>query len=221
MDQREIKVAALMTAPRYEAVWARNHIERALHKSGIPLTVSGGVFYGQCMQLMMEEAIDNGVEYILTVDFDSVFTEKHVSRLLSIAVHQEHIDAVAAIQPKRGEGTPLASNGRAETIEWSGDPIQVKSAHFGLTVIDAKKLADMAKPWFWGSPNHEGRWDEGKVDDDVSFWARWEHAGNSLYIDPGCRLGHLEEVVTIFDSEMKLKRLYPADWDDYKACSVD
>ena len=40
-------------------------------------------------------------------------------------------------------------------------------------------------------------------------------AGNTLYSDPGCRIGHLEEMITVFDSEMKLTRVYPKEWEDF------
>ena len=43
---KELKVTALLTAPRHEIVFARNYIEIALRHAGVPLAVSGGVFYG-------------------------------------------------------------------------------------------------------------------------------------------------------------------------------
>ena len=45
MVQTTKKVAAIMTAARYENTYCRNYIEIALKELGIPLTVSGGVFY--------------------------------------------------------------------------------------------------------------------------------------------------------------------------------
>ena len=74
--QEQVNICALMTAGRYENTWCRNNMEYSFRKLGIPLIVSGGVYYGQCMQIMMEDAIRAGVEYILTVDGDSVFTPK-------------------------------------------------------------------------------------------------------------------------------------------------
>jgi hypothetical protein len=221
MQEKTVKIAALMTAPRYECVWARSNIERTLQQCKIPLAISGGVFYGQCMQRMFNDVMTKNADFILTVDFDSVFTVQHVNRLVSYAVHREDIDAITAVQPKRGSGTILATRGKEEDIIWDGEnPIQVKSAHFGLTVIRVDALRKIEKPYFWGKPNEDGEWDGSKIDDDVWFWKQWEKAGNSLYIDPGSRLGHLEEVVTIFDEEMKLKHIYPNDWEDYSARST-
>lgn len=207
-----VTVSALMTAPRYECVAARNRIEKAMRETGIPLTISGGVYYGQCMQTMLEDVVSKGVQYALTVDFDSIFLAKHVHRLLSVIVHTE-ADAVAAIQPKRGHGSVLASKGEATKVEWTGKPIEVHSAHFGLTVIDLKKLANVPKPWFQGHPGADGSYGDDRTDADVFFWQRWREAGNSIYIDPGCRLGHLEELVTYFDRQMKLQHVYINDWE--------
>src|SRR5690606_14401052 len=168
------------------AVYARNFIEMAMKSLQIPLTVSSGVYYGQCMQIMLEDLARKGVDYALTIDFDSMFTAGHVQRLLNIIAGNEQIDAITAIQPKRGCGTVLASmgNDKAMSVEWDGKPIKVTSAHFGLTVIALKKLEAVNKPWFHAQPDADGGWTEDKIDDDVWFWRQWAAAGNSVYIDP-------------------------------------
>lgn len=220
-NEKSVKISALMTAPRYEPVYARNFIEMALKATGIPLIVSGGVYYGQCMQIMLEDLVAKEIDYALTIDFDSMFTAAHIQRLLSIIASNDHIDAITAIQPKRGSGTVLAAMDKETTLEWDGLPVKVTSAHFGLTVIDIKKLAGLPKPWFVSKPDANGSWGEEKLDDDVWFWKQWEDAGNSIYIDPGCRLGHLEEMVTVYDEQMQLQHLYPKDWSECRASTVD
>lgn len=218
----EVTVSAVMTAPRHEIVWVRNVIEKAIRDIGIPLNISGGVFYGQCMQIMLQELVDKGVDYAITIDFDSVFTADDVRRLMSIIVQQPEVDAITAIQPKRGCGDILGARfGGDRSVTWDGKPIKVDSAHFGLTVIDLKKLASVPKPWFHHKPNADGEWTGEKTDDDVWFWRQWNEAGNSIYIDPGVRLGHLEEMVTIFDEQMKLTHIYPKKWSEQYASQVD
>lgn len=212
---KNIKIVAFMTAPRYENTWARNYIEIALRRSGIPLAVSGGVFYGQCMQMMMEQAINDGADVGLTVDFDSVFTKDHIDLLLSKLVFDDKIDAVCAMQCRRGGRTPLASCGEQKQVETDGQPMQVKTAHFGLTAIDLHKLKNVPKPWFWSQPAPDGTWTDAKTDDDIWFWRQWEKAGNSIYMDTNCQIGHLEEVVTHFvevDGKYEQTHTYPSDW---------
>lgn len=222
MEQgKSIRVAALMTAPRYEPVFARNFIEIAMKATGIPLTISGGVYYGQCMQIMMQSLLKQEVDYVLTVDFDSMFTPGHIQRLLNIIANNDHIDAITAIQPKRGCGTVLAALDQETSLEWDGKPIKVKSAHFGLTVISVKKLETLPRPWFWSQPDKDGDWTDDKIDDDVWFWKIWGEAGNSIYVDPGCRLGHLEEMVTVYDEKMQRQHLYPKYWSEIRESTVD
>jgi len=220
-NSKSVRVAALMTAPRYEAVYARNFIEVAMKGLGIPLTVSGGVYYGQCMQLMLEDLVRQEVDYALTIDFDSMFTPEHVQRLLNIIASNDYIDAITAVQPKRGCGTVLAALEKQTSVEWDGRPIQVKSAHFGLTVINVKKLAALPKPWFMSQPDSNGSWTDDKIDDDVWFWKQWGEAGNTIFVDPGCRLGHLEEMVTVYSPTMELQHLYPKQWSECRASTVD
>lgn len=213
MDQF-VTASAVMTAPRYESVYARNQIEKALRSVGVPLTISGGVYYGQCMETMLEQLVDLGnVDYAITVDFDSIFEARDVSRLLSLMAQEPQIDAIAAVQPKRGFGTIMATNGETESLVYTGKPIKVRSAHFGLTVLDLDKLQHVPKPWFCAKPDEYGGWGESRTDADVSFWRSWEGAGNSLYIDPGTRLGHLEEMISMFDENMQLVHLYPKEWE--------
>ena len=183
----EVRVGAVMTAPRYESVWARGCIEKAFAALRIPFNVSGGPFYGQCMQNAFESAVENGLQYLIAVDFDSIFMADHVQRLLSIIVQEDQIDAIAATQPMRGNGRMMSSHGtgEAETVEWTGYPIKVKFAHFGLTILDVSKFEAVPKPWFASQPNDHGRWQGKKIDDDTWFWHQWDAAGNSLFVDPG------------------------------------
>lgn len=216
MADKYVSVAALMTAPRHEIVWARTQIERALNTLRIPLRVSGGVFYGQCMQRMLSDLVNKDVDYALTVDFDSVFVAADVQRLLDVIASDPDIDAVAALQPKRGNGAVLGTRGQQESFLSDGSPFQVATAHFGLTVIDLAKLRQVEKPWFCTVPDEQGEYSASKIDDDVFFWRRWTAEGNTIWIDPSCRLGHLEEMVTMFDETGQLKHYYPREWVEMK-----
>ena len=216
---KRIKAAAIMTAARYECTAARNYIEIALKRLGIPLTVSGGVFYGQCMQKMLEQLVATDCEYAITIDGDTLFTAPQLQRLLSIISQEEQIDAITGIQVRRNKLTMLGTvhGGKKvdddfQQVDWNGYPLKARTAHFGLTVIDLQKLRSVAKPWFCATPNAKGEWEDDKIDDDVHFWLQWEKAGNSIYIDPGVRLGHLEEMIAVFDENMQPQHMYVNDW---------
>ena len=210
---QQVKVCALMTAARYENTWCRNQIEFALRSLGIPFTVSGGVYYGQCMQKMLESAIEQGIEYAVTVDGDSVFKPEQLQRLISIAVQESHtIDAITAMQVRRGAKTLLGTIAGKLSAEWDGYPIKVDTAHFGLTVINLAKLEATPKPWFFCKPDANGQWGDGRVDSDVWFWHQWKDAGNTIYIDPETRIGHVEEMIVLHNDDLEVEHIYPADW---------
>ena len=210
--EKDVKVSAVMTCGRYEAVFARNMIEKALRSLGIGLVTSQGVFYGQCMQRMFEDVQRIGADIILTIDGDSVFTADHVKRLLNIMVQEDKIDALASLQLRRGKADVLGFHKDKTSIEWSGYPVEVTSAHFGLTAIRVDKLPAVKKPWFFSQPDENGEWETDRMDDDIWFWNQWKEAGNSLYLDAGCRIGHLEEMVASFDENLNPIHVYPGDW---------
>jgi hypothetical protein len=208
----QVRVKALMTAPRYENTWCRNQIEVVMKHMKIPLEVSLGVYYGQCMQMMMEAAVDT-TDYIVTVDGDTCFKPSQLQRLLNIIV-QEDMDALAGMQIRRGSQAMLGArlNADSNSCRWKGYPIQVDTAHFGLTVINAKRLRLVEKPWFFCKPNDDGVWGDGKIDSDVWFWLQWQKAGLKVFIDPDCRLGHVEEMVTMYDENYEPTHFYPKEW---------
>ena len=206
------RVAGFLTGPRYCNTWAIGQIYSAFNRSGIPLNTSGGVFYGQCMQRMLTEAIEKGVEVAVTVDFDSIFEPWHIKRLLSELEANPHIDALASLQSRRGMPYPLFTMGKSESAEFEGKPLPVTTAHFGLTAIRLDRLADVPKPWFFGKPNQDGEWGEGRVDDDIWFWRQWTDAGRSIYIDSGCSIGHMEEMISHFDEDGQHRFCYLNEW---------
>lgn len=208
---QSVKVGAFMTAPRYCNTWARNIIDASLKKAGVPLVVSGGVFYGQCMQRMLEDAIEIGVEIAITVDFDSIFRAEDVKRLINVITSSPNIDALASMQSRRGNPYPLFTNG-GHVAEFHGEPIQVNTAHFGLTAIKLDRLKDIPKPWFHSKPDENGQWVENKIDDDIWFWHQWKEHERTVFVDFDCSIGHLEEVLSVFDDEGKHQFVYPNDW---------
>lgn len=219
METKAYRVAALMTAARYENTYCRNAIESALRDAKLKLAVSLGVFYGQCMQALMENAIAECCDIIVTIDSDSIFNAGHINRLLAVLCNDDSVDALASMQARRSMAYPLFTTGadKVQSVSVQADvPFRVSTAHFGLTVIKVEKLLQVAKPWFFAQPSEAGTWhkDSSKIDDDVWFWRQWAKADNTLYVDPGCCIGHMEEMVSYYDEQLNLKHVYPADWHD-------
>jgi hypothetical protein len=213
VGKESIRCAGLMTAGRYENTRARNVIDTAFRKAGIPLSVSLGVYYHQCMQNMMLDTLELDVDFIVTVDGDSFITSDQILLLLKEMVADPTLDAIAAMQAKRGESSMLAGCDGAKTVTVGIEPIRVDAAHFGLTAISAEALRRAPLPLFLPVPNEEGRWDDGRVDADIYFWKNWKKAGNTLAVHPHVRIGHMEEMVSMYDANFKLHHVYPNEWE--------
>jgi hypothetical protein len=143
-------------------------------------------------------------------------------------VHPE-ADAIAPLQSSRHLGPALFTikdeHGKnldkvnLETMLPDLRPID--SAHFGLTLINAHKLKELPRPWFMPVHDADGRWEEGRIDEDINFWIKWKAAGNTLFLANRIAIGHLELAVrwpgkdlqTILQPvrEWKETRLAPAE----------
>jgi len=202
----DVRVEAVMSVPRLGFMdnfytWAQ-----ALMPLGIRPTKVTGAFWGQCLQRVMEQFVDE-CEYILTIDYDTFFTKEDVEHLLTLAMTFQ-CDAVTGLQTKREDGRPMLTlldtmdNPPEEShsslpMEWFGAPVQqVDTAHFGCTFISTASLKRTPKPWFQGIPNDDGEWGDSRTDDDIFFWKQFKKAGNRLFVSPRVVLGHGEYMVT-------------------------
>jgi predicted SAM-dependent methyltransferase len=210
-----IRLGAYLTLPRYESVVCRSLIELALRQLKIELTTSQGVFWGQCMQRMFTKAVDDGIDWILSIDSDSLFTSEQLSLLMDTLASNPHIDALAALQCRRGCPYPLLTTGELVdglTVEVSNAPFKVTTAHFGLTLFRVDALREVPKPWFCPKPDGNGEWGDERMDDDIFFWHQWRLAGKNIYVAPQVSIGHMEETVVQFNDEMKPEHMYVQQW---------
>ncbi len=217
--EREIKICAVLSRPRYGTNTFWDCANEALAPWKIPIQSFYGVFWGQCMQTAMEQNIEKGVDWILTLDYDSMFTSQHVDMLINCLGQHPEIDAVAPLQCRRGRPLPLMvrSDGQAQM---TGGPVQAATAHFGLTLFRTESIAKMKKPWFWSTPTPGGGWGDGRLDDDIYFWHQWREAGNTLFVHTGCRIGHIEEMVSQYDEKYEQKHTYLTKWREENGFKV-
>lgn len=208
-----MKLCAVMSVPALGHNEAFSCVYQALGPLGIPVHQFTGAFWGQCMTRGLEDCQRKRIDWCLTIDYDSMFTPGNVRELIDIAASRPDIDAIAALQCRRGTLVAIGDVGGIDkTMRTDGSPIKVVSAHFGLTLIRIAALADLEKPWIHGIPDPNGGWNNGRTDDDIAFWRRWEAAGKTCYIAPSCAIGHLEQMVGCFDERLQVQHLYPKDW---------
>lgn len=208
-----IKIRGVMSVPRvgWNDAWVS--INRALTPLKIPVETFNGVFWGQCMQRAFEKCLADGVDWILCIDYDSMITAQHVDQLLGHFGDNPEIDALAALQCRRGQDeTPLMTIMGQEKAEVTGKPLLVTTAHFGLTLIRTECLRNLPKPWFYTQPDEAGEYGAGRLDDDIWFWHQWRKAGRNIYVAPDVRIGHLQLMVSEFDEHMQPRHVHVTDW---------
>jgi hypothetical protein len=200
--EAEAKVVALMSTPRLGFTDNFFCVAQALTPHKIPLVKHSGAFWGQCIQRSMEEVV-NDYDIILTIDYDSIFTEKTIEGLMTLLYHSG-MDAIAPLQQKRESNTvmfalPGVKPEDKTTVEdeWFSKPVQpVETAHFGCTLFRTAALKRVAKPWFSAAPNDKGEWTGGHTDEDIHFWRQWAAAGNTAGLATHLSIGHAELMIT-------------------------
>jgi len=229
--EQEVSVAAALTCPRLGFMDNYFCAVQAFTKFGIPIAKGTGAFWDQSMSKLLTEQSkeERGYDFIITMDYDSVFEPDCVSRLISFALISGY-DAIAPLQTKRDDQrllfTPKGQGDKSGTIRlsaaWFEKPVQpVDTAHFGLTVLRCSALRRLPKPWFLGTPNEFGDWEDveegqvGRQDPDIHFWSQWRECGNTVGVCPQISIGHAELVITWPDQKMKGIHQYPKDfWDN-------
>lgn len=213
-------IHAVMSLPRvaWTDTMAATHLSCA--KLGIDFMKSTGVFWGQCLQRIMESVVaEPDRKYVLTIDFDSIFDEADIIRLWQIMETRPDVDALFPLQIGRDRDsvllTMLGEDGqRLKTIDstkFHTDAVQCETGHMGLTLFRVDALKRMAKPWFWSTPDERGEWGDAKVDDDIYFWKKWNASGNNVSVCPRVRIGHLQLVVTWPDDDLRVINQWNGD----------
>jgi hypothetical protein len=203
--ETEVRVEAAFSVPRL--TFSDNFFcaAQALLPLGIAPTKFTGAFWEQCLDRVLLDMVDR-TDWILTVDYDSVFEAETVQRLMAAALVSGY-DAVAPLQTKRDEGVPMFTpEGHTGGIglvtlptSWFEATVQpVDTAHFGCTLIRAAALRKTPAPWFLGAPREDGHWgdakdgERGRVDPDIHFWKAFKAAGHKVGLAPQIAIGHAE-----------------------------
>ncbi len=196
------KITAVMSLPRTH--WTANfRCAEQLAKLGIPLAAFEGVYWAQCLERGFDTFIAEGVEFLLTIDYDTVYTAQHVQTLIRLMLLHPEADAICAMQSARGWDSILATvdlpgGAAADRVPrdlFDADLLKLKTGHFGLTLIRTSSLKSVPKPWFLGVPAADGSWGDGHVDEDIYFWRQWAQQGKTLYAANRVAVGHIEPMI--------------------------
>lgn len=214
-------VAAVTTVPRLGFQAHSQVMERGFAEPRIPILRTRTAFWEHGIQQGIDGLIKSGADYVITVDYDSIFTSEDVNELLRLIVRYPDADAIAGWQCSRWRKDTLLAGVRTQH-GWGGtvtsdqikntDLTPVDNTVFGLTIIKTSAILKMKKPWFQNLPNADGDWEEGKFDADSYFWHKFREAGNTIYMANKVWIGHLQEVVLWCDSEFNYTKQDLTDW---------
>lgn len=195
------KVAAVISMPRlgFNDFWACAYQE--LNALGVSLKKTTGAYWDRDLVAGIESQLDeHSPDWILTCDYDTVFTRQQVQTLIDVAMRYPDADAIAPLQTARHHSAPMFT-ARLPTGELvsridhkvlaKSEVIRAETAHFGLTLLRADKLKCLPKPWFERLYAPDGRYSgDGARDPDVNFWHNWKDAGNTLFVALRVPVGH-------------------------------
>ena len=211
------RVTAVMSIPRLSFTANMSCASKVFTALQIEANFAEGVFWDQCLTRVIEQAIGTGVEYILTLDYDTWFEKEHVMRLLQLMAEHPEADAIVPIQNMRdhshamfgrvdSEGKPVTMHASAD---FEADVLKIATGHFGLSIFRATSLQKAEKPWFLAKPGPDGGWGEGRQDSDIAFWNKWTKQGFVTYLANDVFIGHLQLVCTFADKATAKKPFAP------------
>lgn len=216
-------VFAVMTRPRFIEATAADCQERLLLKTGIRMLRSGGVFWDQGISRVIEKALadEPSPKYILTLDYDTIFTPNDVVELYTLMEAMPDANAMVPLQMRRDsiyalltpptgqDGLPA---GRIDAERLEHETMPIRSGHFGLTLLRASAVRDLQRPWFAAQPDKQGGWNDGRIDADVNFWLNLGRHAGGIYCANRVVVGHAQQVITWPTSELTPVHQYAPDY---------
>ena len=205
IDPRTLQ--ACISMPRLTFTGNMSCALRACADLAIRFNAHTGAYWGQCLErcvMQVLEESDPKPQYIITMDYDTVFDSKVLAHLLALIVSNPHADCIAPIQIRREGDVPMIwaedDDGKVkrdfDLSEFDPPLTKLKHAHFGLTVFKASAFEGLPHPWFLSVPNKDGEWGDGRLDADIYFWEHWAKHGHTLYLANHVPIGHIQQMVT-------------------------
>ncbi len=216
------KIGVVGSIPRLGFQAHTSVVFNAFRSYNVTLLKMRGAYWEQGLQNGLNSLLESGCDVIITLDYDSIFSEADVKELLTLAVRYPEADALVPWQVKRG-GLDAALFGLknkdgvmdkwAPREAFTGAVTEVELGHFGLTLIRASALKAIPKPWLMSLPDPStGDWNDAKTDADIYFWKKFREAGKRIFLANNVRTGHIEELILWADPDCKVVKQQIGDW---------
>jgi hypothetical protein len=214
-------IAAVMSMPRLCFTDTAVCMMDVLSKFKIPVRIRQGVFWGQTMTMAMKQSIeDANIKYLLTADYDTLFTPDDVEELYRLMEQIPQADAICGMQIGRERDNLLLTIKGDDGQNIPGitrdairkELLRITTGHFGLTIIRADSLRKLPKPWFIHTPDESNEWGKGRTDEDIWFWKQWAKVGFNLHQANNVRLGHLQLMATWPNANLQAFHQYLSEY---------
>ena len=219
--RREVTIGAVCSVPRLAFSTHWGALQRAFDAMQIPVIKITGYGWGACLQRGINLLIEAGCDYVITIDYDSIFHKEDILDLLQLAARFEEADAILPWQVRRGGYEEMLLLIRDENDQptrtvtaqrLQGEMVPIAGGHFGLTLLKTSALKATPKPWFWDVPNKDGEWEDGKTDADIYFWNKFREAGHKTFLANNVRIGHIDEEILWPNAQFGITRQSAADY---------
>lgn len=213
-----LNIIGLCSCPRLGYMDCMGQGLTAFAQLGVSYKNLYGVYWEQAMSNGISDALKEGYDYIVTTDYDSIYTADDIAHLIYLMEQNPQADAVCGMQVGRFSGLLVSrESGEISRAELTGcDMVPITTGHFGLTVLRASSLKTLWKPWFWCKPDSDKEWKGGsdKTDSDIYFWKNFKASGKHLYLAPKVVVGHLE--LTVKWPDLNIQPVYQTVSDYHK-----
>lgn len=199
-DSTNIRTGVVMSTPRYGPLDAADCIFEIATHLAAPRFRSAGAWWEQGLTRSIEHALDyknpagNPLDVIVTVDYDTFATPDDSKRLIRLLYQNPQYDCIVPTQARRGAFQEVLAR-TAGPVDVTQGLVPIVTGHFGLTVFRRRVFEQLKKPWFWGKPDDDGRWDEGRTDADIWFWNTFADQGFKAALATRVVIGHGEDAV--------------------------
>lgn len=202
-QQIPVRILGAMSSPR---IGFLDNMVAAMHLVGmnIDFRKHSGPFWEQSLSYLLYKAVEENYDYVLTMDYDSVFDPHDVWYMLKLMINMpQDTIAIFPVQARR-EGDQLLlglngvgdEDGKVSTKIFDDHLVKADVGHFGLTLIRVSALKQIPHPWLHSQPGPTGIWDDERIDADVNFWNKAQSVGLKLYCATRCVIGHMQHMVT-------------------------
>jgi tRNA (mo5U34)-methyltransferase len=219
---KPLAVRAVVSVPRLGFQDNMFSMLEGLIPNNIPCARVSGAFWGQCLERGIMQAIDLGADAVLTIDYDTIFRPDDVKELVRLLAEHPEADAIVPMQVGRGDMPVLMTvktlSGQPRKMvartEFESDLLQIATGHYGLTLLRSSSLLKLKHPWFIGTPDGDGMWGPGRVDDDIHLWKLLGAAGMKVFLANRVVVGHLQLMATWPDINQQPLYQHPQDFFD-------